>query len=128
MIYTAARAGAVSKLNHQDFTGIKGERKLRIQGKGGKSREIAVRHDLEKCIDTYIDCVCDTSENGGSLFFATKRREKTLSDSRLRENDMCRMVKRRIKQASLPREQSAHCFRVATITDLIGQGTHDQAL
>jgi len=122
MIYTAARAGAVSKLNHQDYTGIKGERKLRFQEKGGKSREIAVRHDLEKCIDTYIDCVTNSTDNNGPLFLAARRREKRLSDSRLRENDMCRMVKRRMKLAGLPRELSAHSFRVATITDLIGQG------
>jgi integrase/recombinase XerD len=37
-------------------------------------------------------------------------------------NDMCKLVKRRMKAAGLPEELSAHSFRVATITNLIGQG------
>ncbi len=37
-------------------------------------------------------------------------------------NDVCRMVKRKMRQAELREELSAHSFRVATITDLIDQG------
>ncbi len=59
MIYTAARAGAVSRLNLVDYSGTTGERKLRFQEKGGKSREIAVRHDLEKTIDRYLAAIGD---------------------------------------------------------------------
>jgi len=122
MIYTAARAGAVSRLNLSDYTGVAGERRLRFSEKGGKSREIAVRHDLEKTIDHYLAIAEIDAKNKGPLFRAARRREKKLSLSRLRENDMCRMVKRRMKRAGLPLELSAHSFRVATITDLIGQG------
>ena len=56
------------------------------------------------------------------MFLAAKRREPTLTSSRLKENDMYKMVKRRMKKAGLPAELSAHSFRTATITDLIGQG------
>ena len=122
MIYTAARAGAVARLNISDYGGVAGERKLRFHEKGGKSREIAVRHDLEKTIDHYLASIGLSPDNRGPLFLAARRKEKNLSPSRLRENDMCRMVKRRMKKAGLPRELSAHSFRVATITDLIGQG------
>lgn len=122
MIYTAARAGAVARLNLSDYGGVPGERKLRFHEKGGKSREIAVRHDLEKTIDLYLACIGLSPDNKGPLFLAARRKEKNLSPSRLRENDMCRMVKRRMKKTGLPRELSAHSFRVATITDLIGQG------
>jgi len=37
-------------------------------------------------------------------------------------NDIGRMVKRRMKAAGLPNRLSPHAFRVATITDLLGQG------
>lgn len=36
--------------------------------------------------------------------------------------DMCRMVKRRLRDASLPSRLSAHSFRVATTPDLLEQG------
>ncbi len=36
--------------------------------------------------------------------------------------DMCRMVKRRMKDAGLPSQLSPHSFRVTTITDLLTQG------
>lgn len=123
MIYTAARAGAVSRLEIGNYTGQPGERKLRFLEKGGKSREIAVRNDLEHCINAYIALsgIADQA-SGASLFRAAIGKTKTLSPARLRENDMFRMVKRRMKAAGLPKSLSAHSFRVATITDLIGQG------
>ena len=36
--------------------------------------------------------------------------------------DICRMVKRRLKDAGLPVRLSPHSFRVTTITDLLEQG------
>lgn len=123
MIYTAARAGAVARLKRGDYLGQPGERKLRFLEKGGKSREIAVRNDLEHCLDTYLEMSGIVSESAKTpLFRAACRKEKELKSSRLCENDMCRMVKRRMRAAELPEELSAHSFRVATITDLIGQG------
>src|SRR5262249_51930893 len=47
LAYTACRAGAVAKLRLQDFQHDGGQYMLRFQEKGGKSREIPVRHDLE---------------------------------------------------------------------------------
>ena len=38
------------------------------------------------------------------------------------DNDIGRMVKRRMKAAGLPDRLSPHSFRVATITDLLTQG------
>ncbi|MBV8130501.1 MAG: tyrosine-type recombinase/integrase [Planctomycetaceae bacterium] len=35
--------------------------------------------------------------------------------------DVCRMMKRRLKAAGLPGHFSPHSFRVATVTDLLGQ-------
>jgi integrase/recombinase XerD len=36
--------------------------------------------------------------------------------------DICRMVKRRLKDAGLPSRLSPHFFRVMTITDLLEHG------
>jgi integrase/recombinase XerD len=37
--------------------------------------------------------------------------------------DICRMVKRRLKDAGLPSRLSPHSFRVMTITDLLEHGS-----
>jgi integrase/recombinase XerD len=37
--------------------------------------------------------------------------------------DICRMMKRRLKDAGLPEHFSPHSFRVATVTDLLEQNT-----
>jgi integrase/recombinase XerD len=36
--------------------------------------------------------------------------------------DLCRMVKRRLKDAGFPLRLSPHSFRVTTMTDLLDQG------
>lgn len=47
LIYTAARVGAVAKLKRKDFYDAGEQHCLRFHDKGGKSREIPVRHDLQ---------------------------------------------------------------------------------
>jgi integrase/recombinase XerD len=50
------------------------------------------------------------------------RKEKRLSGNAIHVNDVCCMMKRRLKDAGLPGQFSPHSFRVITITDLLGQG------
>jgi len=40
----------------------------------------------------------------------------------MKGEDVARMIRRRMKAAGLPRNLTAHSFRVAAITDLIKQG------
>jgi integrase/recombinase XerD len=55
LIYTAARVGAVSKLKLKHFEHDGSQWTLRFDEKGGKSREIPVRHDLEGYLLGYRD-------------------------------------------------------------------------
>ncbi len=55
LAFTACRAGAVAKLRLGDFQRDGSQYVLRFQEKGGKSREIPVRHDLEGMILAYIE-------------------------------------------------------------------------
>ena len=48
LIYTAARAGAVASLKRGSFYHAGDQRMLHFDEKNGKSREIPVRHDLER--------------------------------------------------------------------------------
>ena len=55
LVYTSSRAGAVAKLKRSDFYHGGSERMLHFREKGGKSREIPVRHDLQEVVSAYID-------------------------------------------------------------------------
>jgi site-specific recombinase XerD len=123
LIYTAARVGAVAKLRRSDFYDMDGQHSLRFTEKGGKSREIPVRHDLQKYITDYMDAASlEYADKSSPLFRTTIRLTKRLTMNGMTSNDMSRMVKRRIKAAGLPDRYSPHSFRVAAITDLLNQG------
>jgi integrase/recombinase XerD len=55
LAYTACRAGAMAKLQLGDFQKDGQQYVLRFQEKGGQSREIPVRHDLEGFLLAYVD-------------------------------------------------------------------------
>ena len=123
LAYTACRAGAVAKLRLGDFQNEGTQYVLRFQEKGGKSREIPVRHDLEGNIRAYLDAAGIAAEvKDRPLFRSTLRRTKQLTGNALTSKAICELVKRRLKDAGLPSRLSPHSFRVATITDLLTQG------
>jgi integrase/recombinase XerD len=118
LIYTAARVGAVAKLTLKNFKNDGTQYTLRFSEKGGKSREIPVRHDLEQVLIVYIEAAGITE---GPLFRPAFRRTKMLTAKTMSGIDICRMMKRRLKAAGLPDQFSPHSFRVATVTDLLEQ-------
>jgi hypothetical protein len=81
--------------------------------KGGKSREIPVRHDLEGPIRAYLDAAGIDGENKDRpLFRSTLGKTKRMTNKRLTTKDVCRMVKRRLNDAGLPVRLSTHSFQV----------------
>jgi site-specific recombinase XerD len=123
LAYTTCRAGAVAKLRVGDFQFDGVQFVLRFQEKGGKSREIPVRHDLEVFIRAYLEAAGISNEaKDRPLFRAGNGRKKELTDNALDSRVVCDLVKRRLKDAGLPLRLSPHSFRVAGITDLLTQG------
>jgi integrase/recombinase XerD len=118
LIYTAARVGAVARLAVKDLKHDGAQYMLRFAEKGGKSREIPVRHDLEQFLVDYIRAAGITE---GALFRTTVRRTGELTTHGMTAIDVCRMMKRRLRLAGLPSHFSPHSFRVATVTDLLEQ-------
>ncbi len=95
---------------------------IRFQKKGGKSREIPARHDLEGHIRAYLAAGdIETEPKDRPLFRSTLRRTKQLTGNSLTSKAICELVKRRLKDAGLPLRLSPHSFRVAGITDLLSQ-------
>jgi integrase len=96
---------------------------LHFSEKGGKSREIPVRHDLEEIILAYIDAAgLRDAPKDTPLFQSALKKQRRLSGRRIHVNDICRMMKRRLKDIGLPLLYSLHSFRVTGITDLLEQG------
>lgn len=123
LAYTSSRSGAVAKLRCGDFYDAGEQWMLRFEEKGGKSREIPVRHDLQQMIAAYIEAAgLQQTPKDAPLFRAALGRTGKLAATAIHVNDICRMMKRRLKDASLPSRLSPHSFRVAVITDLLEQG------
>lgn len=124
LVYTAARVGAVSKLRVRDLYDSGDQYCLHFDDKGGKSREIPVRHDLQLLLFQYLMSV-DTllgTDDSRPLFVTTIGKTKSVTNTAMTSNDIGRMVKRRMAAAGLPKRLSPHSFRVTTITDLLEQG------
>ena len=124
LIYTAARVGAVAKLKRRDLYDTGEQHCIRFHDKGGKSREIPVRHDLQLLLADYFRYASLQVEiqPDQSMFRTTVTKTKQLTERAMTAGDMGRMIKRRMRAAGLPERLSPHSFRVATITDLLSQG------
>ena len=124
LVYTASRVGAVATLKVKNLYDVGDQYCLHFIDKGGKSREIPVRHDLQQLLRNYLQSTSlqlgDQSDR--SLFLTTIRRTGVLSNRSMSAGDMSRMIKRRMKACGLPARLSPHSFRVAVITNLLCQG------
>ena len=76
LAYTAARVGAVAKLTFKSLRHDGTQYALRFSEKGGKSREIPVRHDLQKILLAYVQAAGITD---GPLFRTAAGKTKTLT-------------------------------------------------
>ena len=97
-----ASRSAVARLRLGDFQDRGEQRMLRFAEKGGKERQIPVRHDLEAWLRDYIESAGIEDEPKSSALFRPAEA-------------------RRLKDAGLPELLSPHNFRVTVITDLLIQ-------
>jgi site-specific recombinase XerD len=118
LVYTAARVGAVAGLSRASLQHDGVQYTLRFIEKGGKSREIPVRHDLERILVRYLAAAHITD---GPLFRTAAGKTGRLTGRPMTAMDICRMMKRRLAAAGLPARYSPHSFRVATVTNLLEQ-------
>jgi integrase/recombinase XerD len=121
--YTGCRGGAVAKLRLGGFQHDGMQYVLRFNEKGGKSREIPVRHDLEGFIQAYIEAAGIAGEGKNSPLFRAgiNGQAKRLTSNPLTTETICKLVKRRMKDAGLPSRLSPHSFRVTAATNLLEQ-------
>lgn len=122
LAYTGARVGAVAGLRRDDLENRGTERVLRFREKGGKQREIPVRHDLDRWLGEYLEAAgISEDRKEAPLFRSALGKRRALSARPLSANSMGLMLKRRLKNAGLPPIFSPHSFRVLVVTDLLSQ-------
>ena len=122
LAYTGARVGAVARLRLSDYRDVGGQRTLRFREKGGREREIPVRHDLEGWLNEYLAAVgVEDAAKSAPLFRAADGKRKALLLDRLEAHGIRRMLKRRLHDAGLSQLYSPHSFRVTVVTDLLNQ-------
>jgi integrase/recombinase XerD len=123
LIYTAARIGAVASLKLRSLEYDGSQWILKFMEKGGKAREIPVRHDLEQYLLAYLDAAgLRDAPKDSPLFRSAIGKTRQLTAKAATAGDLGRAVKRRLKDAGLPARLSPHSFRVTTITDLLEHG------
>jgi site-specific recombinase XerD len=122
LAYTGARVGAVAKLRLGDLRNLGEHRALRFREKGGKVREIPVRHDLDAWLREYMDAAGIAGQDDKTPFFrAAAGKRKQLTAAGYAAHSMRQMLKRRLVDAGLPHLFSPHSFRVTVVTDLLKQ-------
>lgn len=121
LAYTGARVGAVAKLRLSDYRDTGEQRTLRFREKGGRDREIPVRHDLEGWINEYIIAAGIAEDSRGAPLFRAADKKKRLIADDYGAHSIRQMMKRRLEDAGLPELFSPHSFRVTVVTDLLNQ-------
>jgi site-specific recombinase XerD len=117
---TGARVGAVAKLRLMDLRDHGDTRALRFREKGGKDREIPVRHDLDVWLREYmITARIEGDTKQSPVFRAADGKRKILTGDIYAAHSIRQMLKRRLKDAGLPDLFSPHSFRVAVMTDIL---------
>ena len=122
LVYTGARVGAITRLRLQDYRDHGNHRSLQFAEKGGKTREVPVRLDLDEWIRAYIEGAgIGQDPKASPLFRSVQRRASSLTHRPLSPHAVRRMLKRRLRPAGLPEILSPHSFRVLVVTDLLSQ-------
>ena len=122
LAYTGARVGAVARLRCGDLQDHGTQRVLRFREKGGKDREIPVRHDLDDWLALYIEeSGIAEAAPASPLFRAAVGKRRELTENPYTAHSMRQMLKRRLKDAGLPELFRPHSFRVTVVTDLLTQ-------
>ena len=121
MCFSLARVGAVVGMNVEDYFQNGKRWWIRLHEKNAKRHEVPAHHSLEEYLDAYMTAanICDQAKEP---LFRTIDKSRSLTATRMTENDVLRMVKRRSKRVGLPTSTCCHTFRATGITTFLENG------
>ena len=127
MVYSFARVSAVVRMDVEHYYQQGKRWWLRLHEKGGKHHALPVHHAAEAALDAYLDAAGIADEKGTPLW-RTLTRGREFSGRRMSRVDVFRMIKRRVRAASLGTAANCHTFRATGITAyLLNGGTLERA-
>ena len=121
MVYSFARVGAVIGMNVEDYYRQGKRWWLRLHEKGGKFHQVPAHHNAEEYLDAYLEAAGIAGEKGAPLW-RSARPDGTLTLNRMNRVDVFRMIKRRVRRASLGVVANCHTFRATGITAYLLNG------
>jgi site-specific recombinase XerD len=121
MGYTFARIGAAVAMKVEDYYIQKRRGWVRLHEKGGKVTEMPCNHNLEQCLDEWINASGLSNEPTAPLF-PTMRHGQLTARTPLSQPNVHMMIQRRAAAAGIRTKISAHSFRATGITTYLQNG------
>ncbi len=102
MVYSFARIGAVLRMDVEDYYAQGKRWWLRLHEKGGKRHDVPCHHTLDEYLDAYLDVAKLRNDPKGALFRTAERLPgRPLSERRMGQSEVWRMIRRRAKDAGI---------------------------
>ena len=121
MVYSFARVGAMVGMNVEDYYRQGKRWWLRLHEKGGKFHQVPAHHNAEAYLDAYLEAAGIGDEKGTPLW-RSMTKGGAVTPNRMNRVDVFRMIKRRVRQASLGVAANCHTFRATGITAYLLNG------
>ena len=128
MVYSFARVSAVIGMKVEDYYPNGKRWWFRLTEKGSNFIERPAHHNAESYLDDYIRAAGVADQKKSPLFRSAAGRTGKLTERPLHRVDAFRMIRRRVKAASLSPRLCNHTFRATGITAyLLNGGTLEKA-
>lgn len=121
-LYTFGRVTATTSLNVEDCYTQERRLWVRLKEKNGKVIEMPCNHHLEAYLLEYIEAARLASEKGTPLFRTIYGRNGMLTDRRMMQQDVHKMIVRRSRQAGIKTKIGCHSLRGTGITAYLKNG------
>jgi site-specific recombinase XerD len=122
MVYTFAPAGAAVKMRVEDIYIQSRRTWVRLHEKGGKRHEMPCHHNLEASLHAYLEATGLRDQPKAALFPTAPGKSGELTDRPLQQNEVYRMIRRRVLDAGIATAAGCHTFRATGITEYLRNG------
>jgi site-specific recombinase XerD len=121
-LYTFGRVNATTSLNLEDCYTQERRLWLRLHEKNGKVIEMPCNHHLERYLTEYLEAAGIANQKATPLFRTIYRRNGQLTDRRMIQRDVHKMIQRRVRQAGIKTKIGCHSLRGTGITAYLKNG------
>lgn len=121
-LYTFGRVTATTSLNVEDCYLQERRLWLRLHEKNGKVIEMPCNHHLERYLVEYLEAAGIAKKKASPLFRTIYRRNGQLTDRRMVQQDVYKMIGRRARAAGIKTKIGCHSMRGTGITAYLKNG------